>query len=216
MAEFGVGRGPSIGGQRPYNNNFTIEGVDNNNKSVTGPLAIVPNDSVAEFTLLQNQFSAEFGHSSGGQFNTVVKSGTNQLHGSLYKYFQNRNLNAVDQQNALSGIYTNPRYDLNRLGATIGGPILKNKLFYFGNFEYNPTGQSATVGGGISTPTAAGYSALAAIPGISQTNLSVLQQYATPAPVANGTIQVGNQSIPTGILPLASPNYIKVLRGRGH
>ena len=77
----GVGTGPSVGGQRPRNNNFTIEGIDNNSGSVTGPLVGVPNDSVAEFTFLQNQFSADFGHSSGGQFNQVVKSGTNQFHG---------------------------------------------------------------------------------------------------------------------------------------
>src|SRR5215472_9136424 len=55
----GAGTGPSIGGQRSRNNNFTIEGVDNNSKVITGPLAIVPNDAVASFTLLQNQFSAE-------------------------------------------------------------------------------------------------------------------------------------------------------------
>ncbi|MES1257702.1 MAG: carboxypeptidase-like regulatory domain-containing protein, partial [Acidobacteriota bacterium] len=67
----GVGTGPSVGGQRPRNNSFTIEGVDNNRKDVTGPIVRPPNDAVAEFTLLQNQFSAEFGHSSGGQFNTV-------------------------------------------------------------------------------------------------------------------------------------------------
>jgi len=57
----GVGTGPSVGGQRPRNNNFTVEGVDNNNKSVTGPVIYIPNDAVAEFTVLQNQFSAEFG-----------------------------------------------------------------------------------------------------------------------------------------------------------
>lgn len=71
----GVGTGPSIGAQRPRNNNFTIEGVDNNRKDVTGPNTAVPSESVAEFSLLQNQFQAEFGHSSGGQFNTIVKSG---------------------------------------------------------------------------------------------------------------------------------------------
>src|SRR5262245_50551576 len=87
----GQGTGPSVGGQRPMNNNFTIEGVDNNNKTVTGPLVYVPTEATAEFTLLQNQVGAEFGHSSGGQFNTVVKSGTNSTHGSLYEYFQNRN-----------------------------------------------------------------------------------------------------------------------------
>ena len=97
----GAGTGPSIGGQRSRNNNFTIEGVDNNSKVVTGPLAIVPNDAVASFSLLQNQFSAEFGHSSGGQFNTVVQSGTNNFHGKVYEYFQNRNLNAIDYVVAL-------------------------------------------------------------------------------------------------------------------
>src|SRR5215831_6355631 len=93
----GQGTGPSVGGQRPMNNNFTIEGVDNNNKTITGPLVYVPTEATAEFTLLQNQVGAEVGHSTGGQFNTVIKGGTNQLHGSLYEYFQNRNLNALDQ-----------------------------------------------------------------------------------------------------------------------
>src|SRR5213076_2887908 len=52
----GAGTGPSVGGQRPRNNNFTVEGIDNNSKSVTGPLSTIPNDAVAEFTLLANQF----------------------------------------------------------------------------------------------------------------------------------------------------------------
>src|SRR6202008_4852875 len=91
--------GPSVGGQRPYNNNFMIEGVDANNKVVTGSLIrFMPNDAVSEFTVLQNQESAQYGHSSGGQFNTILKSGTNVFHGSLYDYLQNRNLNAIDQQ----------------------------------------------------------------------------------------------------------------------
>ncbi len=89
----GLGSGPSVGGQRPYNNGYTIEGVDNNNKSVTGPLITVPNDAVANLTVLQNQFSPEFGHSTGGQFNQVITSGSNSFHGRAYEYFQNRNLN---------------------------------------------------------------------------------------------------------------------------
>lgn len=87
----------------------------------------IPNDAVAEFTVLQNQFQAEFGHSSGGQFNTIVKSGTNSFHGRLYEYMRNRKLDALDQSFANQGIYSNPRYDNNRLGASVGGPILKNK-----------------------------------------------------------------------------------------
>src|SRR5213594_279070 len=154
----GQGTGPSIGGQRPMNNNFNIEGVDNNNKAVTGPLVYVPNESVAQFSLLQNQSSSEFGHSSGGQFNTIIKGGTNQIHGSAYEYFQNRKLNALDQAYFRQGIYDKPRYDQNRVGGSIGGPIIKNKLFYFGNFEYAPNGQASTASSPVLSPTAQGYS----------------------------------------------------------
>src|SRR5436309_4798298 len=125
----GLGTGPSISGQRPRNNNFTVEGVDNNNKGVTGPLLQLPNDSVDQFTVLQNQFSPEFGHSSGGQFNQTIKGGTNSFHGRLYEYFQNRNLNAQDTQTAAAqrsqGLTPfNTRYDNNRFGGQVGGPII--------------------------------------------------------------------------------------------
>src|SRR5436309_14062078 len=122
----GQGTGPSVGGQRPMNNNFMIEGVDNNNKAITGPLVYVPTEATQEFSILQNQVGAEFGHSSGGQFNTVIKSGTNQTHGSVYEYFQNRNLNAVDAVYANQGIRSNPRFDQNRLGGSIGGKIIRD------------------------------------------------------------------------------------------
>jgi hypothetical protein len=79
----GIGVGPSVGGQRPRNNNFTIEGIDNNNKAVTGPLVYLPNDAVGDFTLITNQFSPDFGHSSGGQFNTTTLAGTNHFHGKV-------------------------------------------------------------------------------------------------------------------------------------
>jgi hypothetical protein len=203
----GQGTGPSIGGQRPMNNNFTIEGVDNNDKAITGPLVYVPNESVAQFSLLQNQFSPEFGHSSGGQFNTVIKSGTNEIHGSAYEYFQNRKLNALDQAFFRQGIYDKPRYDQNRVGGSIGGPIIKNKLFYFGNFEYAPNGQASTPGSPVYSPTAEGYNMLSAVPGLSQTNLDVLKKYMAPAPSASATSNVAGVDIPIGILPIAGANY---------
>ncbi|MCU1252437.1 MAG: Cna domain protein [Edaphobacter sp.] len=177
----GIGVGPSIGGQRPRNNNFTIEGIDNNNKAVTGPLVYVPNDSVGNFTLITNQFSPEFGHSSGGQFNTDVISGTNRFHGTLYEYFQNRNLNAAS--GIAGGKVPNPRYDNNRYGGQVGGPIFKDKLFFFGNFERNTIGTAASYY--LCTPTAAGLSqlnSLAASYGFSANNL---QQYAKYVPAAN-------------------------------
>ena len=203
----GQGTGPSVGGQRPMNNNFMIEGVDNNNKTVTGPLVYVPTEATAEFTLLQNQVGAEFGHSSGGQFNTVVKSGTNEVHGSLYEYFQNRNLNALDAVYSNQGIYKNPRYDQNKLGAAIGGAFIKDKLFYFANAEYAPLGVGSTVATPVSAPTAAGIAALDKMTNLSQTNYSIFKKFVNPAPVANDTTPVNGVDIPIGVLPISGANY---------
>ena len=103
-------------GQRPDNNSFFLDGVSNNNYYDPAPLIYVSNEAVGEFTLLQNQFAPEFGGGSGGIFNALVKSGTNQIHGSVYEYLQNRNLNAVNALDAVAGYTSNPRYDNNRLG----------------------------------------------------------------------------------------------------
>lgn len=195
----GAGTGPSIGGQRPRNNNFTIEGIDNNSDSVTGPVVSLPNDSVAELTVQQNQFSPEFGHSSGGQFNTIVKSGGNQIHGEAYEYMNNRNLNAANNLDAVDGNPLHPRYDDNRFGGQVGGPIKKNKLFYFFNYEYEPTGYAGSAGL-LFAPTSAGWSTLAGIPNINQTNLKVLQQYLGTAPAA-----APPGSTPNSAYPLISP-----------
>jgi hypothetical protein len=151
----GYGTGPSVGGQRPTNNSFNIDGVDNNRHDVTGPTVTVPNDAVSQFSILENQFSPEFGGASGGVFNIVVNTGTNNIHGSGYEYFQNRKMDALDSRQTLQGFTSTPRFDYNRLGGTIGGPVIKNKLFYFGDYEYSPLGQAATPGSPIFAPTAA-------------------------------------------------------------
>ena len=203
----GLGEGPSIGGQRPRNNNFMIEGVDNNHKGVTGRVVDVPNEAVAEFSLLQNQYGAEFGRSTGGQFNTVVRSGSNDVHGSLYEYFANRTLNALDQSNKRRGITEKPRLDDNRFGATVGGPVIRNRLFYFGTYQRNPVGQASTPGRPFSSPTAEGYAILDRIQGLSSTNRDVLKQYVPPAPAATGTATVLGEEVPIGVLPINVPTY---------
>ena len=215
----GLGTGPSISGQRPRNNNFTIEGVDNNSKSVTGPLLQLPNDAVDQFTVLQNQFSPEFGHSSGGQFNQTIKSGTNSFHGRVYEYFQNRNLNAQDslvaQSQRAQGLAPfNTRYDNNRFGGQVGGPILKNKLFFFTNWDYNPVGNvtSST----SCAPTAAGYAMLTADTTVNQTNLQQFKRYVPAAEVqalssnANcpATSAIGaNNAVPIGDVGFSGSYY---------
>ena len=179
----GAGTGPSVSGQRPRNNNYTVEGVDNNSKAVTGPMMTVPNDAVENFTVLQNQFTPEFGHSSGAQFNQIVRSGTNQLHGRVYEYLQNRNLNAQDSFTAQSqraqGISTyNTPFDSNRFGGQVGGPIIKDKLFFFTSQEYNPIHQALSTS--ACAPTAAGYTLLqgqSTAGQISATNFGAMQTY---------------------------------------
>jgi Carboxypeptidase regulatory-like domain len=203
----GVGTGGSVGGQRPRNNNFMVDGVDNNDKSVTGPQSYISPEEVAEFTLLQNQFSAEFARSNGGNFLTVTKSGTNDFHGTGYGFFRNRYLNALDtiQKNAgitrdkSSGDLFMPRSDYFRGGFNIGGPfplfhfgegmppaftLARDKVFFFTSYERIQTGSAASAGG-IVTPTAAGFSIINATPGLSATNRGVFNEFVPIAPVAD-------------------------------
>ena len=217
----GAGSGPSVAGQRPRNNNFTVEGIDNNSGSVTGPLVAVPNEAVAEFSTLQNQFSPDFGHSSGGQFNIIAKSGTNQFHGAAYEYNENRNYDAADNLSAVDGTPLHPRYDINRFGGNVGGPIIHNKLFFFGDYEYNPIGQAGSAGL-LFAPTAAGYSALSAISGVSATNLGILQKYLPAAPTAaaaadtpSGYPVVNGVTVPIGQVSVATPNFLNHEYGIG-
>lgn len=226
----GVGTGGSVGGQRPRDNNFVVDGVDNNDKAVTGPQSYISPEEVAEFTLLQNQFSAEFARSNGGNFITVTKSGTNDFHGTAYTFWRNRYLNALDTIQKNAGVNRNssspdfmPRNDFFRGGFNLGGPVffprigeggpslwkLRNKLFFFTSYERLQHG-SAAGASGIVTPTSAGFATLATIPGLSATNLAVFRQFTPVASVNNeGTISVLGRNIPVGDVAFAAPNFFK-------
>ncbi len=204
----GQGTGPSVAGQRPENNSFSIDGVSNNDGYSTGPQVYVSNEVISQFNVAQNQFSAEFGGASGGVFNVIVKTGTNQVHGSIFEYMQNRKLNAVDYSQVVAGNRSNPRFDQNRIGATVGGPIIKDKLFYFGSYEYNPLGQASIPGSPVDAPTSAGLTVLNGINGLNKTNLGVFEKYVPVAGSPNGdTTTVKGVTIPLGSLSFASPNF---------
>ncbi|MEZ5399510.1 MAG: carboxypeptidase regulatory-like domain-containing protein [Bryobacteraceae bacterium] len=204
----GQGVGPSVGGQRPTNNNYVIDGIDNNRRDTTGPISYVSNEATSSVTVIQNAAAPEFGHSTGGTFNVSVKSGGNDMHGSAYEYLSNRYLNALDASFKRQGINERQRLDQNRLGGALGGAIVKNKLFYFGNFEYSPYGQNATSSSAVFTPTAEGYAALERIPGLNTTNLGVLKQYAPASAQAAKTTRVAGETISLGVLPIVAPFYI--------
>ncbi len=227
----GVGVGGSVGGQRPRDNNFILDGVDNNDKAVTGPQSYISPEDVAEFTLLTNQFSAEFARSNGGNFITVTKSGTNDFHGTFYGGVRNRYLNALDTikkqagqtRNRADGALFMDRSDFFRGGYNLGGPVffprfgeggpslwkLRDKLFFFTSYERLQTG-SAAGAAGIIAPTAAGFATLGTIPGLSATNLNVLTQFLPSAPVNNeGTLDVLGRAIPVGDISFPAPNFYK-------
>lgn len=122
--------GYSSNGQRSSSNNFMVDGIDNNNYQ-GGSVSQLPSiDSIQEFQVQTNNYSAEYGRNSGSVVNLVTKSGTNQLHGSLYEFLRN---NDLDARNFFAP--TTPELRLNQFGGTVGGPIRKDRTFFFGNYE---------------------------------------------------------------------------------
>src|SRR6185295_931589 len=204
----------SVGGNRPRNNSFTLDGIDNNDISVTGPQVAPIGDAVKEFTILTNQFTAEFGHSSAGQFNTITKTGTNTFHTDLWWYNQNKNLNALDHRlketAAASGLFGDdfkrPRFDFNRIGADAGGRIIKDKLFWFGAFQYQTTG---TAGSTIefTVPTAAGFSILQGLSGVKSFPFNILKTHVPPAGSQGGSVTVFGATVPVGQLAVQVPSF---------
>jgi hypothetical protein len=125
--------GFSSNGQRSTSNNFQVDGVDNNNY-FAGEAAQLPSiDSIQEFEVQTNTFAAEYGRNTGSVVNLVTKSGTNQLHGSLYEFFRNDVLDARNYFN--KDTFPKSGLHLNQFGGTLGGPIVKNNTFFFLNYE---------------------------------------------------------------------------------
>jgi hypothetical protein len=120
----------SINGQREFANSFVLNGADVE-EDVNMGAAIVPNlDSIAEFKILTSNFDAEYGEFSGGQISVVTKSGTNEFHGNAFEFLRNTNL---DARNFFSP--TRGAFDQNQFGGTLGGPIQRNKVFFFADYQ---------------------------------------------------------------------------------
>lgn len=122
----------TVNGGRGRSNNYTVNGGDGNDLFVNLP-AIEPSpDSIEEFRVIANAFDAEYGRNSGAVVNVVTKSGTNSLHGSVYEFFRNDVLNTHPFTFVAS---PKPTFKQNQFGGTIGGPIKKDKTFFFGSYE---------------------------------------------------------------------------------
>ncbi|MGC2183322.1 MAG: carboxypeptidase regulatory-like domain-containing protein [Terriglobales bacterium] len=119
----------SVNGLRVSNNNFLLNGVDNNEFGLGGVIVLPPPDAIQEFRTEENSMSAEFGR-GGAAVNVVLKSGTNQIHGGAYEFIRNDKLDAVNYLNQ-----GQQPFKRNQFGAFLGGPIKKNRTFIFGDYE---------------------------------------------------------------------------------
>ena len=174
----------SFGGQRDLNNSVTVDGADNINTATGSQRATPSQEAVSEFRVVNNSFGAEYGRALGGIVNIVTKSGTNDVHGSVYEYFMNNKLNATT-------LLTQPGFDTfrqNQFGATLGGPLKKDKTFYFLNYEGQRKGQSPQFPG-LLVANLGAINAVKASFGIQPENLNVLKT----ADVDNGFVKMDHQ-----------------------
>jgi len=132
---FQVGR-PYINGNREQTDNYILDGIDNN-QSDNNEVAYSPSlDAIQEFNLITQNPSAEFGNFLGGIVNTTIKSGTNSYHGDAFEFFRNDALDANQWSAGLTPIPTpKPALRYNRFGGTFGGPIIKQRLFFFADYQ---------------------------------------------------------------------------------
>src|SRR5581483_6763013 len=128
----------NVNGMRSTYNNFMLDGMDNNaystsNQGFSNQVAQPSPDAIAEFKVITANFSAEYGRVGGAVVNAAMRSGTNDFHGTAYEFLRNTDLNAVGYFKPTGGV--KPPMHRNQFGATIGGPVVKNKIFFFGDYE---------------------------------------------------------------------------------
>ncbi|HKI00236.1 MAG TPA: TonB-dependent receptor [Candidatus Sulfotelmatobacter sp.] len=133
----------SVNGAREQSNNFLLDGVDNNDPYINQYVALPSVDAIEEFKVQSSDYSAEYGRGGGAQINVVLKSGTNAFHGTLFEYFRNRSMDAKNYFDAPACGPTSvpgdcggiPALQRNQFGGTLGGPIRKDKTFFFVSYE---------------------------------------------------------------------------------
>ena len=189
----------TVNGNRYRGNNYVLDGAMNSNSNNSGEPAIVPSiEAVEEVQIQTNNFSSEFGRGNGAVINLRTKAGTNQLHGRLWEFHRNAALNA---RNFFAP--ENPPLVFNQFGGNAGGPILRDRTFFFGSYEgtRNAAGRAASFQ--VETPQLRDHIVRTAPNSIAR---RLLTEYAAPAPqqvgacasASNNCLSVGNgQFIPT-------------------
>src|SRR5215813_6395551 len=184
FTEFEVTR-VSFGGMRDLSNIVTVDGADNINTVTASQRATPSQEAVSEFRVVNNSFGAEYGCALGGIVNIVTKSGTNDWHGSLYDYFHNQN---TDARSILQPSPQANTFRQNQFGGTFGGPIKRDKTFFFVNYEGQRRAESPTYPGTLVANLPA-INAAKAFMGLAPEDLNVLKT----ADTNNGIIKIDHQ-----------------------
>jgi hypothetical protein len=202
QSAFASGTNFSSNGMRVRSNNFMIDGQDSNDPSVTGRQQRMNNtDLIQEVRLITNQFAAEFGRAAGSVVNVVTKSGTNAFRGSGFVFHNDETLNSRSNLDKRAGRTDAPFRDENQWGGTLGGPVLRDRTFFFGSYQRwtdRQLGSGFTLSG---APTEAGRQILQAVAG-SRPQVAALLNF-VPAGTPNGksaSFTMGGQSytVPLG------------------
>lgn len=131
-----LGPAISVGGGAGQNVHVNVDGVDNEDNMIGGPLQNYSLEGIQEFKLLAHDYGVEYGRTNGSTLQLVTKSGTNNVHGTMFAYGRNDGMTAIDYlANPVNGGLGKPSFERIQAGASIGGPIKKDKLFYFGAYE---------------------------------------------------------------------------------
>jgi hypothetical protein len=202
---FAAGVDFAVNGQRVRSNNMMVDGQDNNDPSVTGVTQPINNtDIVQEARLITNQFAAEYGRSAGSVMNVITKSGTNRFRGSGFIFHQNNKMNARTNLDKNAGLDDTPRFLESQYGGTLGGPIVRDKVFFFGGYQrwtQRFTGSGFTLRG---APTEAGRGVLQSAAGsLPQVQALLTHLPAAQAPIgtsASFTVNGQTYSVPLGSL----------------
>lgn len=210
-----LGRGDvtvSVNGQRTTSNNVRINGIDANSVGTnsTPNLAVPATDSLQEFIVQTSTYDATTGRNAGGNVEAVTKSGTNDFHGNVYEFFRNEKLNANDFFLNTAG-RPRPIFRRNQFGGTLGGPIIREKFFFFGSYQGTRERNGASLNNSLTFPiidprltdnnrTAAG---LATAFGLTAAQISPVSLALLQARLANGQFVIPSAATASGLTPIS-------------
>ncbi|HEU5412704.1 MAG TPA: TonB-dependent receptor, partial [Candidatus Angelobacter sp.] len=206
FSNFNGGQGFTSNGLRGRNNDQQIDGQNNNDNSVAGPALFVTNpEFVNQYVIITNQFGPEYGRNSGSVVNIITKSGGNAWHGSIFGTENNSVLNSMtnfqkrfDTDQSGNPLTEPPRLNDEFAGFTIGGPFVKNKMFFFGGFDQEIISQNGVFSSSNLTPTPAGLATLAAC-GVNPTSLQIISKFG-PYGISEGNPTLDPKTLQTGVM----------------